>query len=308
MGFRVRKTLVIAVGAGLLAAGCVGDNETPQSELDDYEPGTVDELECMPDLDEQIRADQLQPAFDIPVTYRVSPAGQQRPIDLAGHTIEPTGERVWDLSATDGDYANDQSLEVVATEIDDRWYADDFEDGEFATILDPSTAIEAIYSHDGDTLYLHGYASAEEDPEIGQTLVPYAEPVVAYDFPVEVGDSWSDTGEAHNAVVRDLPYSASEHYEFEVDASGQLWLPDIQFQQVLRVRTSLTIDMALGNPIYREQVQYLFECFGEVARLVGPDREIVDGDEFEPGEEVRQGSEAQDYDFDRTVEMRRLGF
>ncbi len=294
---RRRHILLFASAALLFAASCV-DNENgdnAQDPLDPYEGGVVEDLDCTPALDGRIDADQLQPAIGVPVNYRVSPSGDERPVNLAGYE-DQFGVRVWDFSATDDDYAGDQSLEIAATELDEQWYADEFPDAEFSVILDPTLALDALYSHDGDTLYLHGYASAEEAPEIGKTLVAYEEPIVAYDFPLQEGDSWSGVGEVQDGRVRDLPYTGTETYEFEVDATGELWLPDLTFEKVLRVRTHLTIEMPIGNPTYRQQVQFLFECFGEVTRLVGPDMELD------------EETERQDYQFDTAVEMRRLGF
>ncbi len=277
-----------------LSVGCAEDNRSATDDLEPFEPGAIEELECMPDLDGQIRADQLQPAFGVPLNYRVSPAGEQRAIDLAGF-VDLQDRRVWDF---DIDYDSDQQLQVVAQPLDDQWYADDFPDGEFTTVLDPGLDLDAIYSHDGQTLYLHGYASAQPDPPQGTTLAPYEEPVIAYDFPLQEGDSWSGTGAIRNGQVQGITYSGDDHYDFEVDASGRLWLPDIQFDEVLRVHTRLTIEPVVGNRIYREQVQFLFECFGEVTRLVGPDRELSADEELP----------IDDYEFDTAVEMRRLGF
>lgn len=291
--WNITGRLIFAFAVLCVAVGC-GENQTPPPELDDYEPGTVEALECTPELNGRIDADQLTPAFGVPVTYRVSPAGEERPVDLVGQQ-DRDGVRVWDYSSEEYGAA-DQQLEVVATEIDDKWYGNFYPDAEFSTVLDPNLQVDAIYSHDGTALYLHGYASAEENPDIGQTLVVYEEPVVAYQFPIEHGDSWTSVGVIQDGTLRDLPYTAEETYEFEVDATGELWLPNIRFEQVLRVRTRLTIDPAIGDPIYREQVQFLFECFGEVARFVGPDAEL--NDEFSQG----------DYAFDVAVEMRRLGF
>lgn len=289
----VRYAAVALAGLATLVVAC-GENQTPPPQLDDYEPGSVESLECTPDLNGRIEPDELRPAFDVPINFRVSPSGDERPVDLAGQQ-DRQGVRVWDLSSEDYGAA-DQRLELIATELGDQWYAGSYPDGDFSTVLDPALQLDAIYSYDGDTIYLHGYASQTEDPDIGQTLVAYEDPVVAYDFPIEEGDSWSSVGVVQDGTVRDLPYTAEESYEFEVDATGELWLPDLRFDQVLRVRTEVTVDPAIGNPIYRQQVQFLFECFGEVARLVGPDEEL-DGD-----------FTRDDYIFDTAVEMRRLGF
>lgn len=295
-----RTPIAIAALAALFATACGGvdddaSNANAGDPLEPYEGGVVEDLDCTPDLDGRIEADQLQPAIGVPVNYRVSPAGTERPINLAGYE-DQFGTRVWDFSSTTDEYAGDQSLEIRATELRDQWYADEFSGGEFTTVLDPNLNLDAVYSHDGNILYLHGYASAEQQPSIGQTLVAYEQPVVAYDFPLQQGDAWTSVGEVHDGRVRDLPYTGTETYEFEIDATGELWLPDVTFDNVLRVRTELTIDTPIGNPRYRQQVQFLFECFGEVTRLVGPDREL--NEEFS----------AEDYDFDTAIEMRRFGF
>ena len=60
------------------------------------------------------------------------------------------------------------------------------------------------------------------------------------------------------------------------------------FTQTLRVRTTTTIEPAIGNTITRRQVGWVFECFGEVARATAPDNELND-------------------DFTTTAELRRLG-
>ncbi len=289
-----RLPTILLVLACLSALGCADDNRSATDDLEPFEPGAIDDLECTPDLDGEIRADQLQPAFGIPLNYRVSPDGEQRAVDLQGF-LDLDDRRVWDL---DVDYGSDQRLQVVAQPLDDQWYADDFPDGEFTTVLDPTLDLDAVYSHDGQTLYLHGYASATEHPPQGTTLAPYEEPVIAYDFPLEEGHTWSGTGAIRNGLVQGVTYSGDDHYDFEVDATGRLWLPDIRFDSVLRVRTRLTIEPVVGQRIYREQIQFLFECFGEVTRIVGPDR-TLETDETPP---------IDDYDFSMADHMRRLGF
>ena len=74
----------------------------------------------------------------------------------------------------------------------------------------------------------------------------------------------------------------------KVDASGELWLPELQFENVLRVRTDLSVEPSIGTGFTRKQVGYVFECFGEVARAVSADNET-------------------DENFDTAVEVRRLG-
>jgi hypothetical protein len=89
--------------------------------------------------------------------------------------------------------------------------------------------------------------------------------------------------------VRGLPYAGRDTYQIRIDGSGALELPDVAFTQALRVRTTLSIEPAVGVPVIRRQVGFVFECFGEVARAVSQDNEMAD-------------------DFTTTTELRRLGF
>ncbi len=240
-------------------------------------------LDCVPNLDERIDADELLVGFDTPVSYRINPANKPRAVDLVG-LVDGLGERVWDWS----DEADDQELQVVAASVTDRWYADSFPNGEFVAPLDAAGLVEGIYSRTPLGVFLLGYASPEEAPALGQTLVVYTEPVVIYRLPLDVGDEWVSIGEVRNATVRDLPYAGRDVYTNRVDAIGELWLPELQFEQVLRVRTDLTVEPSVGPGFSRKQVGYVFECFGEVARAVSADNETDDN-------------------FETAVELRRLG-
>ena len=167
--------------------------------------------------------------------------------------------RVWDLSA---DYADDQVAKVSASTLAGKWYAGSFPTGQFVTPLDLGGATEAVYASDGQNLLLLGYASAQQSPPEGQTLVTYTAPVALYRFPLEVGKQWVSVGEVRNATVRGLPYAGRDTYTISIDAAGQLELPDVTFTQALRSRTRLSIEPAVGVSVVRRQVSWLFECFG----------------------------------------------
>jgi len=146
-----------------------------------------------------------------------------------------------------------------------------------------------VYANDGSSLTLLGYASAQQAPAEGRTLVVYSTPIILYRFPIQPGAQWVSTSEVRNATVRGLPYAGRDTYQVNVDASGQLELPDVTFTQAIRVRTAVTVEPAVGQSVTRRQVGWLFECFGEVARAVSLDGELND-------------------DFTTTAELRRLGF
>lgn len=278
------KPLPLALTTALLLTTSCVENQTPPG-LQDYQPGPAPVLDCLPNLDGRIDASELQAAIGVPVSYRISPSGESRPVDLRG-LIDQNGIRVWDWSLDD---ASDQRLEIAASELHQKWYASSFPGGEFVTLLNPDLDLEAIYSHDEEGLHFHGYASRQESPSVGQTLVVYDQPVTLYPFPLEVGRQWTSTGTVRNATVQGLPYAGVDTYESNVDASGELWLPELRFQQVLRVNTKVTINPSIGAPQSHRQTSFFFECFGEVARAVSA-----------PGTE--------DPEFNTAVEMRRLGF
>jgi hypothetical protein len=277
----MRHTLAVAVS---LAAVACGPNLTYPDRAA-YQPGTVAPLECMPNLDGRIDASELKTAFDLPVSYLVSPAGVARTVSLLG-AQNTAGKLEWNLSA---DYADDQVAKLIATKLSGKWYASSFPNGQFVTPLDLGGTTDGVYANDGSNLLLLGYASAVEAPTTGKTLVVYTQPVAIFRFPLEAGKQWVSVGEVRNATVRGLPFAGRDTYQVKVDAAGELQLPDLTFSQALRVRTTATIEPSAGSPIVRRQVGWVFECFGEVARATARDNETVD-------------------DFTTTAELRRLGF
>jgi len=268
----------------LLTAGC-SDNLTPQPEREPFSSEQPVALECVPNLDGQIDASELGAAIGVPVNFLVNPAGTEIEVDLEG-ARDQAGVRVWDWTYDDSD---DQLLTVEAEDIASKWYAGSFPGGEFVSDLDATGRDESILSTDESGLLLHGFASAAENPESGQTLFVYQEPVVVYPFPVEPGASWVSTGVVEDATLRGLPYAGRDVYEGSVGDSGEIWLPDIRFEQAHRVTTSVTIQPAVGESARRVQVSFLFECFGEVARAVSRNGET-------------------DRDFNIATQVRRLGF
>lgn len=277
-------TLGIVAMLLLAGAGC-SDNLTLPPERGEYEPGEQQQLDCIPNLDGQITADELGAALDIPVTYRISPADEERTVDITGAT-DPAGVRVWDWSS---DNSTDLELTVEANALADRWFAGDFPGATFVSPLDSAGSLIGVYSQDEAGVYLHGYASPEAEPQNELTLVVYDDPVAIYRFPLEVGAAWVDVAEVRNATVAGLPYAGRDTYDIRVDAIGEAWLPDLQFTDTLRIRTQITVSPSVGQAVSRRQVSLVFECFGEVARAVSQNNET-------------------DENFTTAVEVRRLGF
>lgn len=260
-----------------------GENRTIPSK-DAYVAPSVTPLSCVPNLDGKIDASELQAAIGVPVHYVVSPAGTSRAVSLGGE-VNTQGQRVWNLSA---DYSDDQQVTMQAAALGGQWFASSFPAGQFVTALDLGGTVLGVYAHDGSALLLLGYATKDEAPATGKTLVVYSQPVAIFRFPLEAGKEWISIGTVSNAMVRGLPYAGRDTYQVRVDAAGQLELPDVTFTQALRIRTTTTIEPAIGNSIVRRQTGWAFECFGEVARATAADNETRD-------------------DFTTSTELRRLG-
>lgn len=260
-----RAAAALAASTLLLAAGC-SENLTPIPERAAYEPADLEPLECVPNLDGQITAEELREALGVPVSYLVNPAGTTPRVDLGGQ-VDGDGNRRWDLSTGAED---DQLARLSASSLEGKWYASSFPTGQFVVAGDLAGRIENIYRRDDEGFYLLGVASATEDPPEGKTLLVYDSPIALYRFPLKAGKSWISRATTSNATVRGLPYAGQDTYETKVEATGELFLPDFTFEQVHLVRTKVTVAPATGEAIVQQQVSFLFECFGEVARVTGP--------------------------------------
>ena len=132
----------------------------------------------------------------------------------------------------------------------------------------------------------NGQPANPENPPDGQTLMPYKDAVAIYHFPLEVGGSWVSTGQVENGLFKGLQYAAKDTYEVRIDASGELRLPSLTFTQALRVRTKVTVQPAAGQSVTQQQVSFVFECFGEVARATSRPGETEE--DFTVASEVRR--------------------
>src|SRR6202012_5644062 len=77
---------------------------------------------CLPNLDGQIDASELQAALGVQVTYVLSGSATTPTVDLVGQ-LNSAGVRVWDYSES---YATDVNLTIQASAIGAQWYAASF--------------------------------------------------------------------------------------------------------------------------------------------------------------------------------------
>jgi len=261
-----------------LSLAC-GDNLTHPDPLEPWTSSGQQPLECVPNLDGVITADEIRPAIAVPVSFAVSPDGEQREVDQLGAT-DDAGRLVWDWSQREVD---DQGLTVEAESISGRWYQDGFPADAFVLPFDPGGTIEAVYTHDDAAIWLHGLASSERTPT---TLLAYDEPIAVNRFPIATGDSYESVGVIRDGLLQGLPYAGRDVYRVEVVDAGRLLLPDLSFTQAHLVQTEVRLEPAVGSPTSQRQSSWLFECFGEVARATSR-RDEVRAD-FRVAAEVRR--------------------
>jgi hypothetical protein len=283
----IKMATRMKLSVGLVLAftyGC-GDNLT-HVDRNGYQGADLEPLSCVPNLDGRIDANEVAAAIGVSVRYLVSPAGQERPVNVAGTTIGD-GTLSWDWSV---DLAQDEEAVIVPRQLGGQWYEGSFGGADaFVTPFDAGGRVESILRKDDEALWLLGLASADPSPAEGQTLLVYQQPVAVLRFPVQPGGAYSSVGVVENGTLRGLPYAGTDTYDIEVDAMGELVLPQLTFTQVHRVRQRVLVEPAVGAATSQRQVSYFFECFAEVARAVSlPDEE--------------------DVNFTTATEIRRLGF
>ncbi|MBT3222801.1 MAG: hypothetical protein HN348_27305, partial [Proteobacteria bacterium] len=270
----------------VLSTGACEDNLTFLNENQ-----SSSSLPCLPNLDGTIESHEMAPSLDQVASYIKTASGAENgdPVDVTGY-VDDSGRRVWDWSSRDD---GDTAAQLIARPLYDQWYVKHFPEGSFALPADLNDSLHGIYSHDETALKLYGIASAEESPAQGQTLMVYEEPILFFPFPFHVGKSWTQTGIVRNGTLMGLtPWSQDDLYEVEVDAAGELRLPDFTFTQALRVHTQVTIQPLTGTDdgYIQHQHSFVFECFGEVARassLLATTADEDPGAEFERAAEIR---------------------
>jgi hypothetical protein len=257
----------------LAIAGC-GENLThPNYSLPKTES-------CFPNLDGRIEAEEFDPSGVVQVPTLVSPRGEERPVDQG--RVDSYGRLVWDLSV---DFDSDELASVSVLSIEERWYRDAFP-ADAILFSGAGAALETIYRWDGEVFWILGAASRESDPAEGRTVYAYREPVALHRFPLAPKGPRTEIGVVDSGTFFGAPYAGRDLYTVEADDMGQLVLPEVTFTHALRVSTHLAIEPSGGGRFTRRFVSFMFECFGEVARLTSRPEEM--NDEFEVASEMRR--------------------
>lgn len=255
-------------GDAATATGDLGETTADTAPPTDATSGT-----CVPVQDDVITRAEVPLRSGLYATFRIA---SDAPVDLVG---ERDGEsRTWNL---EGPLPGDTDVRVDLLPVTGAWFATDFPGATYAARLSTGNDYLGVFELTDDALLLRGVVS----PEAGTfaTNLSYDPPVVAYRFPLALGDSWTTSATVTGQTLGVLTY-ASEQHTSEVDAAGWLETPFGRFA-VLRVRTTLVRVVAFVPTTIR-QIAFVSPCFGTVALAVSASGES--DPEFGTAAEIRR--------------------
>jgi len=185
------------------------------------------------------------------------------PVDLQGVPC-PAG-RCWDFSAAQ---AGDVGAPVAMLPVAGAWYAEDFPDASYATVLDREQGWLGLFQLTDAGLFLLG--SASERADVMQTA--YSPPVELYRFPLQPGSTWVSTSSG-SGYWGWSPVLTTDTYTVRVAAAGEVTTPAGRFR-ALQVITHVEQEIPF-TWFGSSQIVHTFfsECNGIVARVVSEDGE-----------------------------------
>jgi hypothetical protein len=261
---KIAATRALAAACALLSA--CAPNVTPSPSPSS---NPLDGISCTPNLDGRIDATEMPTVIGLAVSYVASPANVTRAVDLTG-TGAISGTYSWDFGVS---YADDDAIALEASALGGLWFQTSFPTADFVSPIDDAGTTLGVYQSSSSALLLLGIASASPTPASQKTLLVYQPPVVALQYPLSPGTHWSSTGVVSGGTLNGLPYDGQDLYDVTDDAVGALALHDFLFDQVHRVRTTVTTSPSAGKQIVTRQVDFLGECFGQIVHVVSQTNE-----------------------------------
>ncbi|MCB9640768.1 MAG: hypothetical protein H6727_17875 [Myxococcales bacterium] len=261
-----------------------GNETTPETTITEGNPETPSETTpdqtsvCIPNRNGILERNEL--TFRIGAAIVYTAAGTENSpveVDLKG-TTDANGVTTWDFSKKFSDDTREVD-EVLPYK--GQWFEGDIKDPipEYTAILTRNYpligVVLAAYRATPDALQMLGWYSQEKD----RAKVKYNQPVEILQFPMKVGDTWLSKPTASGSFPQNFTlYSASEDYEFTVDAKGKAKLPAGTFD-VLRLRMKFSQTQTLPAFASISRISYIFlaECYGIVARV---DSKLYESDEL----------------------------
>lgn len=246
------------------------------TETSDSDGGTVlpsdapEPSRCVANNDGVIDIKEVTFIVGAKVAVKRNQPGKVVTINQSG-TLDNEGKKVWDFTSVD----TPTRAFVETTDPTGKWFLTNFPQ---ATLLTPTTVsgLSGIFFQvlrvTQDTMFLEGVASEKETPEKDKVLLTYATPVPLLRFPLRLGKEWIVSSKAEG-TVGGLPATSTDNYQIKITDRGAVKLPDIQFENALRIEIFVRQTFIGGSKRQLIQVLFFHECFGEVVRVESTENE-----------------------------------
>lgn len=268
--------LLLALSVGSLVA--CGPNKTTETTPETVKPDSgepdvtepADTNRCVANNDGVIERSEVTFAVGVSVAVRRNKPGTVVKVDQKGRENDK-GVLVWDFTNLD----TPERANITTVDPTGRWFLSEFPQ---ATLLTPigfqslTGTFYQVYRLADNTLYLEGVASEKETPEKEKVLLTYETPIPLLRFPLRLGKEWVVTSKSKGSV-QGLPVTSSDQYQVRISHRGSIILPDIQFDNTLRIEVTVRQTLLGGSKRTLVQALYFHECFGEVARVESKENE-----------------------------------
>lgn len=230
----------------------------------------VSEPSCVANNDGVIEISEVPFIAGASVAVRQNPQGTEISVHHTGQTNDK-GALIWDFTQHKGL----SRAQVKTVEPSGYWFLSSFPQ---AHILAPVTyrnfkgTFFQVLQVGKDALFLSGIASEKEQPEKDKVLLVYDAPVPLLRFPLRVGKEWVVTAKS-KGTVGGLPWASTDKYQIRVTHRGSVRLPDIQFDNTLRIEMIVHQTLLGGQTRQIIQILFFHECFGEIVRVESRENE-----------------------------------
>lgn len=238
---------------------------------DNTEPLNVDSIpRCIPNNDGVIAFNEVRFVTGAAVSVKRNKPGTQVTIDQKGRE-NSEGVIVWDFRKL----AAPEYSKVRTVAPQGKWFSKSFPG---ATLLTPvrfrnvSGVSYQVLRVAQQTMFLEGVASEIQKPEKDKVFLKYETSVPLLRFPLRLGKEWVVTSKSKGSVGG-LPVTSTDVYQIRVAARGSVRLPDIQFDNALRIEIVIRQTLIGGVKRSLVQVLYFHECFGEIVRFESKENE-----------------------------------
>jgi len=212
---------------------------------------------CMPNHDGMIVQSELPLAAGSHANFLISTGlGSGANTWNTAGSAAASNTRTWDITGVTGGTAQAITLAAPAG----AWWAGDFPDATYATVLSESSpSTLGVFHIDATGLTLLGVVSMSGGPS--ETELTYDPPAQILKLPFMAGSMWSSTSTI-TGLLSGVATGYSEEYDSTVDQVGMMTTPYGTFP-VMRVATNL-----LRNSVGDQRTfAWMAECFGSVAQV-----------------------------------------